>query len=206
MCDFIHLADRVTVLINKQKEVLGQTRAICEKIEKLSGEMFVPELVNAFKTPEEEEFFWFDIVSPSIDSILADKIRTKIIELYMEKLISLSSIFSKIIDYRTKCTVTHSSGVAVVARTLAKLVGFSDLECLMMEIASYLHDLGKLAVPTEILGKPAKLTDKEFNIIRKHTYYTYNILRHIDALDIIAKWASFHHESVNGSGYRLNAR
>lgn len=197
----LHLADRVAVLIDKQKEVLGQSRTIHEKVEKLSGEMFAPELVNAFKTLEEEEYFWFDIVSPSIDSILAEKIKTKIIELDMERLISLSSIFSKIIDYRSKFTVTHSSGVAAVARTLAKLVGFSDLECLMMEIAGYLHDLGKLAVPTEILEKPAKLTDEEFNIIRKHTYYTYNILRHIDALDIIAEWASFHHESLNGSGY-----
>lgn len=197
----LHLADRLAVLINKQKEVLGQTRAIFEKIEKLSGQLFVPEMVNALKILKEEESFWFDIVSPSIDSILADKISTKIIELNMDRLKSLSSIFSKIIDYRSKFTVTHSSGVAAVAKTLAKLVGFSDLECLMIEIAGYLHDLGKLAVSAEILEKPDKLTDEEFNIVRKHTYYTYNILRHINDLDIIAEWASSHHESLNGDGY-----
>lgn len=197
----LHLADRVAVLTNKQKEVLGQYRTIDEKIEKLSGEVFMPETVNAFKVLKEEESFWFDIVSPSIDLILADKMSAKVIELDMERLISLSSVFSKIIDYRTKFTATHSSGVAAVAKTLAKLVGFSDLECLMMEIAGYLHDLGKLAVPAEILEKPGKLTDEEFNIVRKHTYHTYNILRYIDNLDIIAEWASFHHESLNGGGY-----
>ena len=123
------------------------------------------------------------------------------IELDMERLISLSSVFSKIIDYRTKFTAAHSSGVAAVAKALAKLVGFSDLECLMMEIAGYLHDLGKLAVPAEILEKPGKLTEEEFNIVRKHTYHTYNILKQIDNLDVIAEWASFHHESLNGGGY-----
>ena len=197
----IHLADRVAVLINKQKEVLGQSRTIFEKIEKLSGEVFVPEIVNALKILKEEESFWFDIVSPSIDAILADKIRTKIIELNMDRLISLSSIFSKIIDYRCKFTVTHSSGVAAVAKALAKLVGFSELECLMMEIAGYLHDLGKLAVPAEILEKPAKLTEEEYNVVRKHTYHTYNILKQIDNLDVIAEWASLHHETLDGGGY-----
>ena len=197
----LHLADRVVVLINKQKEVLGQSRSIFEKIEKLSGGVFVPEMVNALKVLKEEESFWFDIVSLSIGAILADKIRTKIIELNMERLKSLSSVFSKIIDYRSQFTVTHSSGVAAVAKTLAMLVGFSDLECQMMEIAGYLHDLGKLAVPTGILEKQGKLTDEEFNIVRKHTYYTYNILRQINDLDIIAEWASFHHESLNGGGY-----
>src|SRR4030067_3386305 len=117
----IHLADRVAVLINKHKEVLGQSRAIVEKIENLSGAVFVPEMVDAVKILKEEESFWFDIVSPSIDAILADKIKTKIIELNMDRLISLSCIFSKIIDYRCKFTVTHSSGVAAVAKALAKV-------------------------------------------------------------------------------------
>ena len=45
-----------------------------------------------------------------------------------------------------------------------------------MRVAGYLHDLGKLAVPVEILDKPAKLSREEFNVIRSHTYYTYRIL------------------------------
>lgn len=197
----LHLADRVAVLINKHKEVLGQSRSIVDKIEKLSGVVFVPEMVDALKVLKGEESFWFDIISPSIASILADKIKTKVIELDMDRLISLSSIFSKIIDYRCKFTVTHSSGVAAVAKALAKLVGFSELECVMMEIAGYLHDLGKLAVPAEILEKPDKLTEEEYNVVRKHTYHTYNILKQIGSLDVIAEWASLHHETLDGSGY-----
>ena len=51
------------------------------------------------------------------------------------------------------------------------------------------------------MEKPGKLTEEEFNIVRKHTYHTYNILKQIDNLDVIAEWASFHHESLNGGGY-----
>jgi HD-GYP domain-containing protein (c-di-GMP phosphodiesterase class II) len=70
-----------------------------------------------------------------------------------------------------------------------------------MEIAGYIHDIGKLSVPNEILEKNGKLDPAEFNVIRKHTYYTYAILRKIDALERIAAWAAFHHERIDGNGY-----
>lgn len=174
---------------------------ICEKIEGLSGEIFVPEMVAAFKSLAKEESFWFDIVSPSIDSLLVQKTTMKMVGLDLDKIISLSSLFSKLIDYRSKFTATHSSGVAAVAKALARMVGFSERECSMIEIAGNLHDLGKLAVPTEILEKVTSLTYEEMNIIRKHTYYTYHILKRIHALGSIVEWASFHHESLDGHGY-----
>ncbi|MGC8574942.1 MAG: HD-GYP domain-containing protein [Caldisericum sp.] len=76
-----------------------------------------------------------------------------------------------------------------------------------MEIAGYLHDLGKLAVPKEILEKPDKLSTEEFNVVKSHTYYTYRILSCIPNFETINRWASFHHERLDGSGYpfRLSA-
>jgi HD-GYP domain-containing protein (c-di-GMP phosphodiesterase class II) len=71
----------------------------------------------------------------------------------------------------------------------------------MMRIAGFLHDLGKLAVPTEILEKPGKLTPEEFTVIRSHTYYTYRILDTLDDFDTINTWGAFHHERLNGKGY-----
>ena len=64
-----------------------------------------------------------------------------------------------------------------------------------------MHDLGKLSVPEEILEKPGKLSPEEFRIIKKHTYYTYRILDVIPGFDEINRWASFHHEKLDGSGY-----
>jgi HD-GYP domain-containing protein (c-di-GMP phosphodiesterase class II) len=70
-----------------------------------------------------------------------------------------------------------------------------------MLIAGYLHDLGKIAVPSEILEKPSKLDIEEFNVMRSHTYYTYRVLNKIKALQTITEWAAFHHERLDGTGY-----
>ncbi|MCM8763776.1 MAG: HD domain-containing protein [Candidatus Omnitrophica bacterium] len=123
------------------------------------------------------------------------------IELDMTGLINLAKLFYRIIDFRSRFTATHSIGVAMTAKALSKLIGFSERECQMMEIAGYLHDLGKLEIPAEILEKPAKLTEDEFNIIKSHTYYTYSILKTISDLDLINDWPSFHHERLDGKGY-----
>lgn len=76
----------------------------------------------------------------------------------------------------------------------------------MMKVAGYLHDLGKLAVPAEILGKPGKLTNDEWNIIRSHTYHTHHIVGAIPALEVINTWAAFHHECLDGNGYPFHIK
>jgi HD-GYP domain-containing protein (c-di-GMP phosphodiesterase class II) len=63
-------------------------------------------------------------------------------------LIRLSQFFAQIIDFRSPFTASHSSGVAASAAAIAERMSFSEQECLVMQIAGYLHDLGKLAVPT----------------------------------------------------------
>ncbi|EKD88431.1 MAG: metal dependent phosphohydrolase [uncultured bacterium] len=68
-------------------------------------------------------------------------------------------------------------------------------------MAGYLHDIGKLIVPSEILEKPSKLTPQEFNIIRTHTYFTYEFLNGMSIFRDIRDWASQHHERLNGRGY-----
>jgi HD-GYP domain-containing protein (c-di-GMP phosphodiesterase class II) len=115
-------------------------------------------------------------------------------------------MFSQIIDFRSSFTATHSKGVTVTSTALARLSNFSDTECKMMEVAGYLHDLGKLSVPAEILEKPAGLTIDEFDIIRGHTYFTYKILSNVANLDIINSWASFHHECLDGKGYPFHLK
>ena len=70
-----------------------------------------------------------------------------------------------------------------------------------MKIAAYLHDIGKLAVPLEILNKSAKLSSDEWNILKTHTYYTYQALSTSKNLQTIKEWASYHHEKLNGNGY-----
>ena len=197
----LHLADRIAVMIDGQQEVLGQVTGICERIEGQSGSVFVPRLVEAFRGLAAKEYFWLDATYAFIETILSRRVSLGSIELGLDDFLSLARLFSRIIDFRSRFTATHSSGVAATAEALARLSGSSEDECRMVKVAGYLHDLGKLAVPAEILEKPARLTESEFNVMRSHSFYTYRILDRIGALDMVKKCASFHHERLEGTGY-----
>ena len=201
LCHVLHLADRIAVLIDSKEEILRQSKNICRKIIKNSGKKFVPEFVDAFCSLSERESFWFDTMSSSISQVLTGKIRVSTIELNLKELLNLAGLFSKIIDFRSCFTATHSSGVAASSEALAKLMGLKEYECRLIKIAGYLHDLGKLAIPAEILEKPSRLTREENNIIKRHPYYTYRIIETVKGLDAINSWASFHHECLDGKGY-----
>lgn len=197
----LHLADRISVLIDYDHEVLGQVKSITEKIRNLSGKVFVPEFVDAFVKLSGKEYFWLDTFSPNLELELHKIHDLTLVIFGIESIQKLTKILSRIIDFRSRFTATHSSGVSATSAALAKLAGFSEKECIMMEIAGYLHDLGKLAVPKEILEKPDKLSMEELNIVRSHTYHTYRILSHMQGFNTINQWASFHHERLDGSGY-----
>ncbi|MFH1529396.1 MAG: HD domain-containing phosphohydrolase [Pseudomonadota bacterium] len=199
--NLLHLADRIDVLIDRQQEILGQVPAIMERIEKQSGRMFAPSHVDVLRAVSRKESFWLDIVSPCLPSLVDSSLEGWNHGLTNDELLSLAKVFSTIIDFRSRFTATHSAGVSSSAVSLAKLRGLSPLECRAMRLAGYLHDLGKLAVPSEILEKPDKLTNTEFAVIRSHTYYTYRVLEKISGLETVNEWASFHHERLNGDGY-----
>ena len=101
----------------------------------------------------------------------------------------------------TQAALTHSSGVAASAVALAQRLKLSPREILLMRAAGYLHDLGKLTVPSEILDKPAKLAPEEWSIMKGHTYHTFHILNTIGGMPQMSEWAAFHHERLDGKGY-----
>ena len=197
----LHLADRIAISVQKEEDIFGQEKDVISKIEEHTTDMFVPELVAISKDLIQREYFMLDLTSNSIGTILSNMIVLPTIEENIDGLLSLARLFAHVIDFRSRFTSTHSSGVATTAKLLAEYAGLSQRQCKMMEFAGYVHDLGKLAVPPEILEKPAKLTSEEFNMIKKHTYYTYRALEPIADLKDINMWASFHHERLNGSGY-----
>lgn len=197
----LHLADRIAVLIDYDHEVLGQVKSITEKIQSVSGKVFVPEFVDAFIKLSRKEYFWLDTSSPNLELELHKVHDLTLVLFGIESIQQLTKILSRIIDFRSRFTATHSSGVSATSVALARLAGFSGKECITMAIAGDLHDLGKLAVPKEILEKPDKLSMEELNIVRSHTYHTHRILSHMQGFNTISQWASFHHERLDGSGY-----
>ncbi|MFC1849377.1 HD domain-containing phosphohydrolase [candidate division CSSED10-310 bacterium] len=199
--NILHLADRVAVQINNKQHVLGQVQRIRDRIKIESGKMFMPDLVDTFLQLARKEYFWLNTVSPSLPSILKHHVALKSIKLDMNGLAGLTNLFRKVIDFRSRFTATHSSGVAAVAEAIALKVGFSRRDADKMKIAGFIHDFGKLAVSTEILEKPASLSRSEAYIIRCHTYFTFRILEPIPDLYEITTWGAFHHERLDGTGY-----
>ena len=105
------------------------------------------------------------------------------------------------VDAKSHYTKQHSEGVANLSRYLGESFGLTEHVCDKLEIASLLHDLGKLRVPDYILDKPGEYTESDFLIMQRHSYDTYDILKDIHGFEEIALWASQHHERIDGSGY-----
>ena len=84
---------------------------------------------------------------------------------------------------------------------MAKHYGFDSEKTIRYFFAGAMHDIGKLAVTNDILEKPGKLSDNEFKEMKNHAAATYYILNQIKEIPDIVKWASNHHEKLNGSGY-----
>jgi HD-GYP domain-containing protein (c-di-GMP phosphodiesterase class II) len=70
-----------------------------------------------------------------------------------------------------------------------------------MELAGYLHDLGKLGIPLELLEKPGSFSHEDFAVMKRHPYSTYAVLDGIRELEDVKRWGAFHHERLDGSGY-----
>jgi len=196
----LRLADRVASLLKPDVAVLTQAKIITDRIMAQSGKMFSPELTAVFRDVAAREYFWLDMMFSPAETTLAEVFGTEELDC-SENLAGLTSLICRVIDFRSRFTATHTSGVAASAVALAELAGFSEFDCSQMEVAGYIHDLGKLAVPAEILDKNSMLTKEEFDIVRTHTFHTDNILKPIRSFDTIRKWGALHHERLDGSGY-----
>ncbi|RKP56101.1 HD-GYP domain-containing protein [Cohnella endophytica] len=104
-------------------------------------------------------------------------------------------------------TYQHNVGVGILATLIGRWMGLNDLELSMLSLAAVLHDVGKVKIPKEILNKPGKLTTEEFQEIKKHTIYGYEMLKETKGLNIrIANVALQHHERNDGTGYPLGLK
>jgi PAS domain S-box-containing protein len=113
---------------------------------------------------------------------------------------SIDSLASAI-EMRDPYTAGHQERTTRLARAIAVEMDLPEESVEAIEIAGVIHDIGKLYVPAEILSKPTKLTDLEYQLIKMHAQAGYTILSKIDFPWPIAHIVHEHHELVNGSGY-----
>lgn len=126
-------------------------------------------------------------------------------ELYEDQQTLLGSL-AELIEAQSHETGRHVKRVSAYTEILCKALGLSEEETWKVSVASMMHDVGKIAVPKEILYKPARLSDEEFEEVKKHVDYGYDILKNSpgEIIQIAADIAQQHHERYDGVGYQHN--
>ena len=107
---------------------------------------------------------------------------------------------AKAVDARDSYTGSHSERVGELAARIARRLGIDEPQVELTRLAASLHDLGKLAIPEEILRKPAALNEAERLVLERHPQIGYRMLESL-GVDPIADWVLHHHERWDGSGY-----
>ncbi len=105
------------------------------------------------------------------------------------------------VEMRDPYTAGHQQRVAALACAIARDMGMNEDEVYGLHMASVIHDLGKITVPSEILSKPGRLSDLEYELVKNHVRAGYNILQQIEFPWPLADIIVQHHERLDGSGY-----
>jgi HD-GYP domain-containing protein (c-di-GMP phosphodiesterase class II) len=201
----IPLPGRVIGLAQAMESVAeqqGPVAAIAVAQER-SGRWFDPDLVRAARVLERDPEFWAGVyltgdlegavaaIEPAGFTLAADE----------ESLDRIARAFAWVIDAKSAFTFAHSERMADVTSRLAGHLGLDGRQTTRLRRAALLHDIGKLAVPNRILDKPGKLSESEWEAIKAHPRFTFEILDRVPAFREMAFEASLHHERLDGRGY-----
>jgi HD-GYP domain-containing protein (c-di-GMP phosphodiesterase class II) len=193
----LHHNCRVRVIVNSTRTTLNElSETIASKEDKSFD--FTDEIKNQAKESIETIFDNLDDPEHVVDT--ARHLSSKLCEhIKSSKDIGINLEKLKVSD---DYTFKHSVDVGTMASLLATHMKKSDKFIQEVMIAGILHDIGKSKIPNAILNKPGKLTDEEFEIMKKHPIYSYYLLK--DCTDIpesVRQAVINHHENVDGSGY-----
>lgn len=157
-----------------------------------------------FQNKTKEFSFQLNDIANHNDDIDIDNLFNSANELMSEttNTYQLMDILSNI-RYFDDSTYAHSLNVAMLANIFGRWMHFNEDDLKLLTVAGMLHDIGKILIPPEIIKKPGKLTNEEFQIIKTHPMKGYQLLsnRNIDIR--ISQAALMHHEKCDGSGYPL---
>ncbi|AJG99997.1 HD family phosphohydrolase [Clostridium beijerinckii] len=201
MSQIIAIADALEKTFDLQNNNQDMQNKVCEFVRNQENISFSSRIVKAFFKVTEEEKFWMNLENSFISIELEKRIPKHSLELSFEEIHGITNVLSKIIDSKSSYTQRHSQGLSEKAGIMADFYNLEKEEKMKLIIAADLHDIGKLAVPNDVLDKPDKLSDEEFKIIMKHPEYTRLALQEIKGFEDITEWASNHHEKLNGKGY-----
>jgi putative nucleotidyltransferase with HDIG domain len=176
--------------------------AAVEVVQDRSGRWFDPELVKAAAALAKTGQLWAGLDSDEVAAqAVALEPEERSIPAAEDRIESICQGFAEVIDAKTPFTYYHSNGVAEAAVAIARRLGMSEREVTFARRTALLHDIGKLGVPNSILEKPAQLDEREWALMKKHPFYSLEILRRIPGFEAFSEVAGSHHEKLDGSGY-----
>ncbi len=158
------------------------------------------------------EQVWFYIVSGLLTLLLLGLAikyyigrKTRVLEKKNQETMTfvseITEAFAKVIDMKDRYTNGHSNRVAKYTAMLTRELGYDENTVERYYRIALLHDIGKIGIPPEVLNKPGKLTEEEFEIIKSHTTKGYEALKDISIMPELAVGAQAHHERPDGRGY-----
>lgn len=131
---------------------------------------------------------------------LENRVKEKTVQ--VERLsFEIISTIASMIEAKDRYTKGHSVRVAEYSALLAAALGWSEEDVKNLKYIALLHDIGKVGIPDNVLNKPGRLTDAEFDIIKSHTTIGGDILRDIITIPDVDSGAKYHHERYDGRGY-----
>lgn len=148
-----------------------------------------------------EGLLWFMVLVVNIGVVIKTKHLVRKTENDARIIKESMSAFMGFIDAKDPSTNGHSRRVAAYAKRIAQRYGLPEEEAQKIYYMGLMHDCGKIGIPDAILGKPGKLTDEEFEIIKTHTTEGAKILQNFTSISYIREAALYHHERYDGKGY-----
>lgn len=193
----LNLAQTLEVFLREQ----GPEEAL-QVAQDRSRRWFDPDLVKAAMSLAKRGSLWEGLEADQVLSIVVElEPRETLMPADEQTLDRICLAFADVVDAKSPFTYRHSNGVADAAVAIAKTLGADQQQTTFLRRAALLHDVGKLAVPNSILEKPGKPTEDEWQCIKKHPYYTLQVLNRIPGFGQLSDVAAAHHEKLNGSGY-----
>jgi putative nucleotidyltransferase with HDIG domain len=181
---------------------MGGPIAAIEEARARRGTWFDPELVKVLRAVGEHDRMWTDLRTEHLQgAIAAAEPVEQVIPADESRLDRIAHAFALVVDAKSNFTYHHSDRVAAISQSIAAEMGVAEPQRVRLRRAALLHDIGKLSVPNRILDKPGKLDAEEWEVVRQHPYFTYEILARVPVFSEFAYDASCHHERIDGRGY-----
>ncbi len=195
LSQIINVSDRFVILSRKSnyKSAYGYLKRYSER-------KFSPYVLKSLGNVYNKDILHFELLNNGI-RFYEDEFKHHEEALDDEDLESLFLFITKIVDFKSPFTCAHSLGISEVAENMGNELKMNSNDVRLLKLSGMLHDVGKIAIPSEIINKNGKLTKKEYLKIRQHIYYSCQILKNVSAFEKIYDYAVHHHERLDGKGY-----